>query len=56
MEQKVSTDAWAFFCNLQKQDNYTIQPQLKILPKITLSVICTHMVDFCRPDLKYYNG
>ena len=28
---------------------YVLQSQLKILAKIQLSVICTHMVDFCRP-------
>ena len=30
------------------------QSQLNVLEKIQLSVICTHMVDYCRPSHIYH--
>ena len=33
--------------------NGMLKSQLKILTKIKLSVICAHMLNFCRPGHKY---
>ena len=35
------------------EKEYLLHLELKILAKLQLDVICTHMVDFCKPGHKF---